>query len=175
MMQSGGVPPVKPAQWVKFFKAISEAKSISAACRIAGMSRTSFYRYVENDVSIKHRYDEAQQAGREFLEDAALKRAVHGVRKEIPYLYEGTVVHTVVETRYSDQLLITMLKARVPAYRDDQSTAIQRGVQDELERMMLMLKQRISAQAFNEVIDALVEDQKLLPGATTYEDPTIST
>ena len=59
--------------------------------------------------------DEATELGTAALEDEAVRRAYHGV--EEPVFYKGVQCGSI--TKYSDKLLIFLLKARDPAkYRD---------------------------------------------------------
>jgi hypothetical protein len=60
------------------------------------------------------------ELGTAALEDEALRRAYHGV--EEPVFYEGVQCGSV--TRYSDKLLMFLLKARHPAkYRERQGVS----------------------------------------------------
>ena len=83
-----------------------------AACRAVGVPTRHVAAWVAQDKSAADRIKTAQMIGWAALENAAYQRAVHGVEKGI--YYKGELVGT--ETVYSDGLLQSMLKARVPAY-----------------------------------------------------------
>lgn len=101
----------KPWRWEhEFLAVIARGGSATAACRAAGIDRTT-----ARDAQARHpdfaaAWDEAHDAGVDLLEDAARERAELGVTK--PIMYRGEVVTTVQE--YSDRLTEFLLKAERP-------------------------------------------------------------
>jgi hypothetical protein len=82
-------------------------------------SRTTVYRWQEDDEEFAQLYRQAEIEATETLEAEAHRRAVFGVKKYTPILHKGSVVYVVEETTYSDTLLIFLLKARAPEkYRE---------------------------------------------------------
>ena len=77
--------------------ALAEGKSIGAACKAAGVARTTYYEWRESSPEFAAQADDAIEAGTDKLEDVAIERA----------------------EKSSDLLLIFMLKARRPGkYRE---------------------------------------------------------
>jgi hypothetical protein len=73
------------------------------------------YKRRRTDAAFRAAWAEATELGTESLEHEATRRAYHGV--EEPVIYKGTQCGAV--TKYSDTLLIFLLKARKPhVYRD---------------------------------------------------------
>jgi hypothetical protein len=69
-------------------------------------------------------WDEAMEIGTAALEGEAVRRAYHGV--EVPVFYKGVQCGSV--TKYSDKLLMFLLKARNPAkYRDGSGAESERS------------------------------------------------
>lgn len=105
-----------PADWpVRFLDALAEYGNVSAACRVAKVSRETVYRHKREDATFALAWDEAAVLGVESLEDEARRRAFKGVRK--PVYQKGELVGYVQE--YSDTLMIFLLKAHKPEkYRE---------------------------------------------------------
>jgi hypothetical protein len=82
---------------------------------VAKVHFTLPYKRRRFDGAFRAAWDEATQLGTEALEYEALRRAYHGV--EEPVFYRGVQCGSV--TKYSDRLLMFLLKARDPAkYRE---------------------------------------------------------
>lgn len=84
------------------------------AVSIAGIHETLVYRRRNEDEEFRRMWNDAAEIGTELLEQEAQRRAYHGTLK--PIFQKG--VRVGVERRYSDTLLMFILKKRVPAYRD---------------------------------------------------------
>jgi hypothetical protein len=88
---------------------------VSAAANLIALSRTAIYKTRENDAEFASQWDEAIEEGVEQLEDEARRRALHDIAE--PVFYKGEECGSV--RRYSDTLLIFLLKAHKPAkYKD---------------------------------------------------------
>jgi hypothetical protein len=110
------VTDVTPRKIDVFINMLAKCGVVSKACKAAGISRMTAYRYRENDPVFKDQWDEAIDIAVENMEAEAQRRAVEGVLK--PVYQKGTKVGTVRE--YSDTLLIFLLKAHKPKkYRDN--------------------------------------------------------
>lgn len=93
--------------------------NISRACRDAGIGRSSFYRWTEHDAAFSAAFRVAGEEAVEALEAEARRRAVEGVVRESGVYHQGTLIATEVETKYSDTLLIFLLKGLRPEkYRE---------------------------------------------------------
>ena len=108
---------ITPDQWVPLFlEAIAEGNTITRAAWIARVSMTSVYRRRENKPEFKAAWDKAAEIATELLEQEAQRRGYHGV--EEPVFHKGEQCGTV--RKYSDSMLLAILKARKPeVYRDD--------------------------------------------------------
>lgn len=86
-----------------------------AACKTVGVSLMFLNQWRKDDKIIDERVTEAARVGTQGLVSAAIKRAVHGVEEDV--YYKGMVVGS--KTNYSDGLLNTLLKAKVPEFAKD--------------------------------------------------------
>jgi hypothetical protein len=93
----------------KFLSALSEGKSVKAACLLIKICRTTAYKWKEENEDFSTSWDQAIEDGTDLLEDEAWRRAVEGVEKPVGF-FEG-VPSTYVQ-QYSDSLLLALLKAR---------------------------------------------------------------
>lgn len=99
----------------RFLKVYAQCGNVSTASKAAGVSRNTVYIWAEHDPEFALAFKQADLQATEVLEREAWRRARDGV-KETVYQH-GKAVGTV--TRYSDALLMFLLKARRPeAYRD---------------------------------------------------------
>lgn len=85
------------------------------ACRDCGVSTIFVRQWRKDDVEVDKALTEAEQVGAMRLESAAIQRAVHGIDKNV--YYKGEIIDT--EKQYSDTLLTTLLKARVPGFKSE--------------------------------------------------------
>lgn len=111
----GIVHPKKRA----FLSSYAVAGNITLACEAAGIGRQTYYDWTEHDEAFTAAVHLAREEAADRLEDAARRRAVEGVVKETPIYHDGRLIDTVVETKYSDTLLIFLLKGvRPDKYRE---------------------------------------------------------
>jgi hypothetical protein len=103
-----------------FLDAYRTLGNITYACKLAGIgSRTTIYRWLEEDDQFQAAYRDAELQATEELEREAWRRAVEGTPYERTSYWHGEPVGTDRKTEYSDQLLILLLRARAPdKYRD---------------------------------------------------------
>jgi hypothetical protein len=85
------------------------------ACREVGVSPIFLEQWCKDDKKVAERVQEAARVGTMGLVSAAIKRAVHGVEEDV--YFKGSVVGQ--KTNYSDSLLTTLLKAKVPEFHKD--------------------------------------------------------
>jgi hypothetical protein len=85
--------------------------NVTAACELAGISRRQVvYEWREHDETFLNAFQEAGLEATDRLEEEARRRAHDGF--EEPVFQGGKQVGTI--RRYSDTLLVTLLKARAP-------------------------------------------------------------
>ncbi len=94
-----------------FLAAYSTVMTVRHAASIAGISRTTHYEWLKTDPEYAKAFEQAKLDACDMLEKEALRRAVAGV-EEVTYDKEGKVVST--KKRYSDTLLIVLMKANMP-------------------------------------------------------------
>lgn len=99
-----------------FLNALGTTASVTAACEVAKIARSSAYEWRDADLPFAAAWDAAVVRGTDALEDEAIRRARLGVDE--PVFYQGEECGTV--RKYSDTLLIFMLKARRPEIFRDQ-------------------------------------------------------
>jgi len=160
---------VQPLQWRKFFDTLSMGLSIRKACEDSGISRATAYRY-RNDPDfawVKERWETALQEGAEYLEDTAHERAVDGVTSTYrQYSIKGDLISEQVTTKYSDRLLLAMLAARNPAYRNSASDQVQQLLIKELTRVLDLLQRKLPPDVYEVVIEILSTDDNATISAT---------
>src|SRR5260221_9588879 len=108
--------------------------NVSASVALAGTSRTRVYELRKAEPAFADRWEEAEQVAADRLEQEAWRRAVEGVQE--PLVSAGKVVRDddgqpIAIRRYSDQLLIALLRAHRPARFRDQSQTVNIAVSPE--------------------------------------------
>jgi hypothetical protein len=94
---------------------------VTAAVAVAGTSRTRVYSLRNADSAFADAWDEAEEIAADGLEDEARRRAVEGVPE--PVVSGGKLIRDdagqpVLIRRYSDPLLLALLRAHRPARRE---------------------------------------------------------
>lgn len=113
-MADNEATPIKRA---KFLSVLSECGNVTRAAEESGLNRQFLYRYKSQDEAFSAAWEEAADIGAKRLEDEARRRAVEGWQE--PVWYQGEQTGTV--TKYSDTLLICLLKAHHPEKYADRS------------------------------------------------------
>jgi hypothetical protein len=108
----------------RFLTALAETGNVSVAVEIAGTSRTRAYEMRNRNAAFAKAWDEAEEKAADALEAEAWRRAVVGVQE--PLVSAGRVVRDdggqpLAIRRFSDPLLITLLKAHRPDRFKDRS------------------------------------------------------
>lgn len=120
--------PLTPEQRVRkqarFLKAFRETANIKFSCKYAGINRQTYYNWRDNDAEFAALLPDANADADDTLEYAAHDRAVNGVESYV--ISQGKLVYgpdkkPLIERKYSDGLLTTLLKARMPHKYKDQS------------------------------------------------------
>jgi len=93
-----------------FLAALRDSANVSASAHATGVERWKWYRLRRADSGFAAEWLDALETGIDALEDEAMRRALEG--GEEPVFYQGKIVGSV--RKYSDTLLMFMLKARRP-------------------------------------------------------------
>jgi hypothetical protein len=93
-----------------FLAAYVRTGSITRAAQAVKMERVRHYQWLKEDAAYAKEFEAARTQAGELLEAEAIRRAMHGY--EVPVFQGGKQVGVV--TRYSDTLLIFLLKAARP-------------------------------------------------------------
>ena len=105
-------PEADAAPWrALFFEMLRKTGNVSAAARHAGRARAQLYRLRKQDAAFAALWDDALEEAADWLELEALRRAMDGI--EEGRYFRGEMIGKI--TRYSDSLLMFLLKARRPS------------------------------------------------------------
>jgi alkanesulfonate monooxygenase SsuD/methylene tetrahydromethanopterin reductase-like flavin-dependent oxidoreductase (luciferase family) len=108
----------KKEEWLAAHRKIG---IITATCRKTKIQRSTVYFWMDNDPEFKAAAANAEQEAVELLEAEARRRAEKGVLK--PVFYKGERCGTIRE--YSDSLMMFIIKAKKPEYRDRVTTTLE--------------------------------------------------
>ncbi len=108
----------------KLLAAIAAGNTLTGAAKLAGVSAQTVTNERRRDPEFDRQVDEAQDGFAEHLETEAYRRAVTGVQRKVYWKGE----YCGDEIVYADRLLETMLRARHPKYKRDDSTKVQVAV-----------------------------------------------
>jgi hypothetical protein len=105
----------------RFLDALANTGSVTAAIAVANTSRTRVYELRKADPAFASAWQEAEEIATDRLEDEARRRAVEGIAE--PVVSAGKLVRDddgkpILVRRYSDNLLLALLKARRPPRRE---------------------------------------------------------
>ena len=131
----------KPA----FIEALRATGNVTHAAQYAGRSQNQAYHVRRHSEHFAAQWDEALGEGTDLLEAEARRRAFTGIDK--PVYYKGEVVGSIKE--YSDRLLMFLLKAHDPKFRDgvkvEQPGATDVGVDRDLEKRIMERLEKMAA------------------------------
>ena len=105
----------------RFLQALANSGSVTAAIAVANTSRTRVYALRKADPAFASAWEEAEEIATDRLEEEARRRAVEGVAE--PLVSAGKLVRDedgqpIAVRRYSDHLLLALLKAHRPPRRE---------------------------------------------------------
>jgi hypothetical protein len=123
-----------------FLRTFADNANLRAACKAAGIDRSTVYRWQEHDDAFSFRFKQAEADANDVIRAAIYQRAIQGVDK--PVFHAGVVAGAVRE--YSDTLLIFLAKSRMPEFRERQQVDISgqldiNGAADEADRKFASL------------------------------------
>ena len=109
------------ARQERFLKALADTGSVTAAVAVTGTSRSRVYELRKVDPAFAAEWDEAEEIAADRLENEARRRGVEGVPE--PLVSGGRIVRDddgqpIAIRRYSDALLLALLKAHRPPRRE---------------------------------------------------------
>lgn len=104
----------------RFLEALANTVSVTAAIAVANTSRTRVYELWKADPAFASAWQEAEEIATDRLEEEA-RRAIEGIAE--PLVNAGKLVRDddgkpVLVRRYSDNLLLVLLKAHRPPRRE---------------------------------------------------------
>ena len=122
-----------------FLKALADSGIVTIAAEIAGITRARVYQVRKEDPEFAAAWEEAEEQAADALEAEAWRRAVDGVPE--PLVSGGKIVRDddgqpIAIRRYSDALMLALLKARRPERFKDRAVVehdIADGLADRLE------------------------------------------
>ena len=119
---------VTPEKEAEFLDALADIGSVKAAAEATQIHRNTWYEHRRDCPDFAARWEEALTLGVDALEDEATRRAIVGT--EEPVYQGGKQVGTI--RKFSDTLLIFMLKARRPEkFKDRAAVEHSAPVQDD--------------------------------------------
>lgn len=107
--------PLDPAMLEAFLEALAECGNVSQAARDVGARRFRLYAMRDSDPAFAKQWEKAAAIGLDALEDQLLLRACEGWEEAV--WYRGECCGSV--RKYSDTLLLTLLKNRRQASQDE--------------------------------------------------------
>lgn len=120
-----------PERQRRFLEHLAETGNVSRSVKLVGTSATRVYALRHNDPAFRQAWDEAEEVAGGRLEAEAWRRAVDGFDE--PVVSAGKLVrdendNPVMLRRYSDTLLIALLKAHRPQKFDRRAPAATNNV-----------------------------------------------
>ena len=131
----------------RFLKALADTGIVSVAVEIAGTSRTRVYELRKHNPGFAAAWEDAEERAADALEAEAWRRAVAGNPE--PLVSAGKVVRDndgqpIAIRRYSDALMIALLKARRPDRFKDRAV-VEHDITDNLADRLDAGRQRALA------------------------------
>jgi hypothetical protein len=120
--------------------------NVSRACLAISLTRTRAYEWRDADPNFARAWDEAVELGTDELEEEARRRAYFGVDE--PVFYQGEACGTI--RKYSDTLLIFLLKGRRPERFRERVTIDVNQLDADIERELALIAARGQTSASGE-------------------------
>lgn len=116
---------IKPDEWDGFFKKLAERCNISEACEVSGISRAVVYQHIEkNDPEWTKRFEHAKAEMKDRLDRELFRRGHDGWDEPVfGRVAKDTDGQIGTVRKYSDPLLILLVKAHMPEKYKDKVTA----------------------------------------------------
>jgi hypothetical protein len=118
-----GSGSTRERKWIPaFLAALSSSANVTLACTAARIARSKVYEYRDKNPQFAKQWEDAMDTAIDILEEEARRRAQDGVETFV--VSKGQVVmwegKPLKERKYSDTLMVALLKAHRPAkYREN--------------------------------------------------------
>jgi len=160
----------------QFLRAFRATGNVAAACRDVGLARKTVYSWRKDEPDFAAAWAEAEEDAVDVLRAAAVRRGVHGW--DVPVVSMGKMVldqtgKPLMERKYSDPLLLALLKARAPEHRDQRHlelTGANGAAIDINQRVVFVLPQVDDTPPRLPFVDAAPGTGSLLPERTLILD-----
>lgn len=110
-----------PKKRAKFLKSLAETGNVSEAAKSIGASRPGLYKARDLDENLARAWDSALETASDTLIAEVRRRGLEGFEEELHY--QGELTGDVV-TKYSDVLLIFLVKGLRPEFRDSKGVSV---------------------------------------------------
>lgn len=148
-----------------FLTAFTQCVTISEACNVAGINRSTLYQWQEHDAEFAIEYSHARAESDDVIRAEIKRRAIDGCDEYVTSM--GKVVYFNEEpltvTKYSDSLLALLAKSRMPEFREKQpiDSNAQNDAKD-IEALYVAIEQSLESypDAKIALADAIVEVEK---------------
>lgn len=104
-------PEITNSKQRAFLSAFRESGNVRLACEVAGVARSSHYRWLRDEPAYQEAYGVDLENAADILEAEAYRRAVEGVEEPVGW-YRGEAGGTV--RKFSDSLTMFLLKGLRP-------------------------------------------------------------
>lgn len=140
-----------------FIRALTDTGIVRVAAEMTGINPNTAYRLKATDKAFAARFEEALQQATQLLIAEAIRRGRDGVERRKTIYYQGAKVGEEVHREYSDNLLMFLIKALDPRFRDsvDHNYNL---------RMIREEAQRIAEQEGLDVGELIAEAERLTAG-----------
>jgi hypothetical protein len=150
----------------RFLKALADTGIVSVAVEIAGTSRTRLYELRKRNPDFAAAWEDAEERAADALEVEAWRRAVAGNPE--PLVSAGKVVRDndgqpIAIRRYSDALMLALLKARRPDKFKDRAV-VEHDITDGLADRLEAARQRALAAPVGGIVSRLPVANRRLVG-----------
>ena len=98
----------------RFLKELAETGNVTHSAKVVGVGRRTVYDLTARDKEFAQQFEDSVEAGTDRLVEEAQRRARDGF--EEPVFFQGKQVGVI--RKWSDNLLMFLIKARRPEYRD---------------------------------------------------------
>ena len=145
-----------------FLRALADTGIVTVAAGVAGVTRARAYQVRKADPAFAAAWEDAEEKAADALEAEAWRRAVVGIAE--PLVSAGKVVRDddgkpLAIRRYSDTLLITLLRAHRPGRFKDRSV-VEHDISDRVAERLEAARLRALDALTAPVIDATPEPDK---------------
>lgn len=121
----------------RFLQYFAEEGNVSFACDLAGVDRTTVYKWRTKDQQFAKLWEEAEATSCDVIRKELFRRAIHGVESYVVSagrLVYGPDEEPLKEKKYSDTLLALLAKARLPEYKEKQQIDLNVTLKEQAEK-----------------------------------------